>query len=113
MPVQSSSRAALYVRASTEHQNYSTSHQESALREYAFAHDFNVVAVYQDEGRSGLTLDGRNGLLQLLRDIQTGQAEFSCILVYDVSRWGRFQDVDESAYYEYACRRAGISVALC
>jgi DNA invertase Pin-like site-specific DNA recombinase len=30
-----------------------------------------------------------------------------------VSRWGRFQDADESAYYEYICRRAGIQVAYC
>jgi DNA invertase Pin-like site-specific DNA recombinase len=33
--------------------------------------------------------------------------------VYDVSRWGRFQDADESAYYEYVCRRAGVSVLYC
>jgi len=33
--------------------------------------------------------------------------------VYDVSRWGRFQDADESAYYEYVCRRAGVSVHYC
>ncbi len=37
----------------------------------------------------------------------------SRILVYDVSRWGRFQDADESAYYEYICRRAGIAVHYC
>jgi recombinase len=30
-----------------------------------------------------------------------------------VSRWGRFQDADESAYYEYLCKRAGISVRYC
>lgn len=105
--------AALYVRASTEHQTYSTNHQESALREYASEHDFSVVATYRDEGRSGLTLDGRHGLLQLLTDIQSGAANFDAILVYDVSRWGRFQDVDERAYYEYACRKAGITVAYC
>jgi DNA invertase Pin-like site-specific DNA recombinase len=34
-------------------------------------------------------------------------------LVYDISRWGRFQDADESAYYEYICKRAGISVEYC
>lgn len=105
--------AALYVRASTEHQSYSTNHQEAALREYAVAHGLDVTQVYRDEGRSGLTLDGRTGLLQLLTDIQAGQTAFTTILVYDVSRWGRFQDVDESAYYEYACRRAGIAVAYC
>ena len=30
-----------------------------------------------------------------------------------MSRWGRFQDADESAYYEYICKRAGISVHYC
>jgi DNA invertase Pin-like site-specific DNA recombinase len=35
------------------------------------------------------------------------------ILVYDISRWGRFQDADESAYYEYICKRAGIRVIYC
>ena len=29
------------------------------------------------------------------------------------SRWGRFQDADEGAYYEYVCSRAGIRVHYC
>lgn len=105
--------AALYVRASTEHQNYSTKHQETTLQQYALEHGFHVVRIYCDEGRSGLTLDGRLGLLRLLTDIQSGSVDFESLLIYDVSRWGRFQDVDESAYYEFACRRAGIDVAYC
>ncbi|MEO6246527.1 MAG: hypothetical protein ABIQ12_13930 [Opitutaceae bacterium] len=40
------------------------------------------------------------------------RAHASCGLAhaasYDVSRWGRFQDADESGYYEYICKRAGI-----
>ena len=39
--------------------------------------------------------------------------DFTALLVYDVSRWGRFQDVDESAYYEYVLKRAGIRVHYC
>jgi hypothetical protein len=35
------------------------------------------------------------------------------ILVYDVSRWGRFQDSDESAYYEFICKEAGLRVEYC
>jgi DNA invertase Pin-like site-specific DNA recombinase len=101
------------MRASTEHQNYSTVHQEAALREYALTRQFEIVAVYRDEGRSGLTLDGRNGLVNLLDDVQSGKTDFTAILVYDVSRWGRFQDIDESAYYEFACRKAGIAIAYC
>lgn len=106
-------RAALYVRASSDHQDYSTRHQEAALRSYAAEHAYRVTAVYRDEGRSGLSLDGRAGLIALFECIKSGKADFSAVLVYDVSRWGRFQDVDEAAYYEYACRRAGIAVSYC
>jgi DNA invertase Pin-like site-specific DNA recombinase len=45
--------------------------------------------------------------------VENGKADFKAILVYDVSRWGRFQDADESAYYEYICKRAGITVCYC
>ena len=51
-------------------------------------------------GKSGLRIDGRDALKQLIQDVETSTADFSAILVYDVSRWGRFQDADESAYYE-------------
>jgi len=46
-------------------------------------------------------------------DVESGKADFATILVYDVSRWGRFQDADESAHYEYLCKDAGISVQYC
>jgi len=45
--------------------------------------------------------------------VSADQADFEYILVYDVSRWGRFQDVDESAHYEFICKQAGIKVAYC
>lgn len=106
-------RAAEYVRMSTEHQKYSTENQADAIRQYAARRGFSVVRTYADEGKSGLRLDGRDALKQLINDVQTGDADFSTILVYDVSRWGRFQDADESAFYEYTCRRAGISVQYC
>lgn len=110
---QNRDRVALYLRASTEHQNYSTSHQEAALRDYAGKQNCEIVSIFRDEGRTGLTLDGRAGLLSLFETIRSGKAEFTSVLVYDVSRWGRFQDVDEAAFYEYACRREGISVNYC
>ena len=40
-------------------------------------------------------------------------ANFAHLLVYDVSQWGRFQDVDESAHYEFICRQAGVAVHYC
>jgi DNA invertase Pin-like site-specific DNA recombinase len=106
-------RAAQYVRMSTEHQQYSTENQGDKIREYATRRNIEIVRTYADEGKSGLRIDGRQALQRLIRDVETDNADFQIILVYDVSRWGRFQDADESAYYEYICRRAGIQVAYC
>jgi DNA invertase Pin-like site-specific DNA recombinase len=72
-----------------------------------------IIRTYSDAGKSGLNLAGRSGLQELLRDVETGQARFEVILVYDVSRWGRFQDADESAYYEYICKRANVKIHYC
>jgi len=106
-------RAAQYVRMSTEHQKYSTENQAEALQHYAAQRGIEIVRTYADEGKSGLSLDGRNALKRLIEDVQAKRTDFTTILVYDVSRWGRFQDADESAYYEYICKRAGISVQYC
>src|SRR5262245_57257952 len=106
-------RAAEYVRMSTEHQQYSTENQSDAIRSYAERRGMIIVRTYADAGKSGLRIDGRDALKQLIRDVESGHADFSAILAYDVSRWGRFQDADESAYYEYICRRAKIDVHYC
>lgn len=106
-------RAAEYVRMSTEHQKYSTENQADKIREYAAYRGIEIVKTYEDAGKSGLNIGGRLALQQLIKDVENGEADFQMILVYDVSRWGRFQDADESAYYEYICRRAGIQVTYC
>jgi DNA invertase Pin-like site-specific DNA recombinase len=106
-------RAAQYVRMSTEHQKYSTQNQADAIAEYAARHNFTIVRTYADEGRSGLRLDGRQALKDLISDVLLDRADFDRILVYDVSRWGRFQDVDESAHYEFICKEAGVRVEYC
>lgn len=103
-------KAAMYVRMSTDHQKYSTENQADAIREYAARFQIEVVETYTDSGKSGLKLEGRDALKRLIDDVQAGSVPFSIILVLDVTRWGRFQDADESAYYEYICRRAGIDV---
>jgi DNA invertase Pin-like site-specific DNA recombinase len=106
-------RAAQYVRMSTEHQRYSTENQAEAIRQYATRLNIEIVRTYADEGKSGLRLGGRDGLTSLIKDVEAGATDFTIILVYDISRWGRFQDADESAYYEYICKRAGIAVQYC
>ena len=100
-----------YVRMSTDHQQYSTSNQIDVIKKYAVENDFEVRRIFSDDGKSGLNM--RNKLSGLIDIVEKGKADFNAILVYDVSRWGRFQDTDESAYYEFICKRAGINVHYC
>ena len=103
-------RAAEYVRMSTDFQTLSIANQRAAIAQFANDNGIDVVRTYADEGISGLSIRGREGLQSLLSDIAIGKADFTVVLVYDVSRWGRFQDADESAHYEFLCRAAGIRV---
>lgn len=106
-------RAAQYVRMSTDLQKYSTENQAEAIAAYAARRGIEIVRTYADEGRSGLNIAGRDALRRLIDDVQSGKADYDAILVYDISRWGRFQDADESAYYEFICRERGIHVHYC
>jgi DNA invertase Pin-like site-specific DNA recombinase len=106
-------RAAQYVRMSTDYQRYSIENQAAVIAAYARVHELSIVRTYRDAGESGLKIKNRAGLTQLLEDVRSGQADFGYVLVFDVSRWGRFQDIDESAHYEFICRQSGIKVAYC
>ena len=110
---QKARRAAQYVRMSTDYQQYSIENQAVVIATYAELHKLTIVHTYRDEGESGLRIENRGGLTELVEDVQSGRADFAHLLVFDVSRWGRFQDVDESAHYEFICRRAGVEVAYC
>lgn len=104
---------AAYVRMSTEHQQYSTENQLDRIKEYAARRGMEIVRVFADDGKSGLSIKHRDSLRRLIAEVESGKAAFQKILAYDVSRWGRFQDADESGYYEYICKRAGIAVHYC
>jgi len=97
-------RAAQYVRMSTEHQKYSTQNQSDAIVAYAEKRGMEIIRTYSDAGKSGLNIRGRSGLTQLIDDVEAGDPGFEVILVYDISRWGRFQDAIDRAYYEHICR---------
>jgi predicted site-specific integrase-resolvase len=55
----SRTRAVLYVRMSTEHQQYSTENQSDVLRAYALEHGMSIVRTYSDGGKSGLVAGSR------------------------------------------------------
>jgi DNA invertase Pin-like site-specific DNA recombinase len=102
-------RVALYLRRSTDDlQPESLLIQEERLRSYAASHGYDVAAVYSDSA-SGRSVKHRPGFAKLLADVQQGVA-FAAVVVRDVSRWGRFQNVDESAYWEMVLLFQGVRV---
>jgi DNA invertase Pin-like site-specific DNA recombinase len=94
-------------------QECSIENQAIVIQRYAEANGFKVVTTYEDAGKSGLTITQRKGLQSLLSDVLQHKAKFSAVLVYDVSRWGRFQDSDEAAHYEFLCKSSGVKVYYC
>lgn len=67
-------RAVEYVRMSTDQQKYSTEDQSDAIRKYASERGFELVRSYADAGKSGLRIEGREALRQLILDMQDGTA---------------------------------------
>lgn len=105
-------KAAMYLRMSDPRQECSTEIQEKIIRTYAEKNNIEIICTYSDEGKSGVVATGRHSFQKLMADVENKEAalSFSLLLVYDVSRWGRFQRTDESAHYEHMCRLAGMDV---
>ena len=112
-PARPRRRAVAYLRMSTEHQQYSTDNQMAVIEGYAAEHDMEIVATSSDEAKSGLRLENRPGMKRMLDDAKQKDSGFDTILVYDISRWGRFQNTDESASLEFACQQAEVEVHYC
>jgi DNA invertase Pin-like site-specific DNA recombinase len=100
-------RTALYVRAACITQT-TLDEQREVLERYAEQNNLRIVRHYIEGGFSGFTQGPQQK--EMLNAVQAGTADFSVILMRDVSRWGQFQDADVSAYYEFLCRCAGIDI---
>lgn len=74
-----------YSRCSTDHQTFrSIEDQQTLCRAYAERHGWVEVRAYYDAARSGATMVGRVGLLDMLAAADRG--EFGLILVEDLDR---------------------------
>jgi len=71
------------------------------------------LKTYADSGKSAVIAKNRPTLRELLKDVVGGNTEYKAILVYDVSRWGRFPNSVEAAHYELLCPSSGIPLRYC
>ncbi|CDH07945.1 Site-specific recombinase, resolvase family [Xenorhabdus bovienii str. oregonense] len=106
-------KVAQYLRMSTEHQQYSLHNQATFIQDYADKHNMMITHTYDDAGKSGVTIAGRLALQKLLNDVIYRNIEIQAVLVYDVSRFGRFQDIDEAGYYNHIFKMNGVDIIFC
>ncbi len=69
-------------------------------KEYAEGRGIYIARIYSNDSKSALSTNGRDALQRLIRDVQSGDVDFTIILDCAVCRRERFQDAVESAYYE-------------
>jgi DNA invertase Pin-like site-specific DNA recombinase len=102
---------AYYRHSAEDKQENSVSIQRDHAYRFAHQHKLNIIHEEADEGKTGL-LANRPGFERLFKEwiLNAKAPPFDYVLVYDVSRWGRFQDQDEAAYYEFRCKQQGKKV---
>ena len=105
-------KAIAYYRHSAEdkQENSVPIQREHALK-FATKNHVEIIHEEADEGKSGLSAD-RPGFQRLFTEwiLNPNAPDFDYVFVYDVSRWGRFQDQNEPAYYEFQCKEQGKKV---
>lgn len=104
-------KVAVYFRCSTDKQDKSIQDQRNAIEQFAVQKKLDITTWFdKDEGRSGTSFEKRPDFMNMVRLIESGHNDFTQILVYDVDRWGRPIDPDESSYWEFHLRRYGVTV---
>jgi len=110
-PVALPFRAVAYYRHSAQdRQENSVAIQQEQVRQWAQANGVEIIHEFADRGKSGLTAEGRDGFNDMMENWVKQRNDFQFVLCLDVSRWGRFQDIDLSATYSAECKRHGKQV---
>ena len=81
--------------------------QQEQVCQWAEQNGVEIIHEFADRGKSGLTAEGRDGFNTMMDDWVKQRSDFEYVLCLDVSRWGRFQDIDLSATYSAECKKHG------
>jgi len=99
-------RAVAYYRHSAQvQQEQLLQIQRDQVQEWARTHGFEILQGFTDAGSSTALSDDRPAFTEMMDEWVKKRTDFSYILCLDVSRWGRFQDIDLSAQFSAECRK--------
>ncbi len=96
-------KAVAYYRSAVINPGAIANQRDSA-REFAERYNIDIIHEETDEGVNGQSI-GRPGLKNIFWDwiLNDDVPPFDYVLIYDVSRWGRFQDSRPIELYEWLC----------
>lgn len=101
---------AYYRHSARDRQENSVAIQQELVQKWAKDNGVDIVHEFSDRGKSGLTAEGRDGFNDMMDNWVKLRKDFDFVLCLDVSRWGRFQDIDLSATYSAECKKHGKQV---
>ena len=88
---QEKKKVYVYTRVSTAMQidGYSLEAQRTRMRAFAEFNEYEIAGEYEDAGKSGKSIGGRDEFNRMMEDIKTGKDDVSFVLVFKLSRFGR------------------------
>jgi len=98
---------AYYRHSAQDRQENSVEIQQDQVRKFAEDNGIQIIEEFVDRGKTGLVTEGREAFQRMLHNIEIGKYHIEYVLVLDVSRWGRYQNLDISAYYTGLCAMHG------
>jgi len=101
---------AYYRHSAKDRQENSVAIQQELVQKWAKENGVDIIQEFADRGKSGLTAEGRDGFNDMLDNWVKKRKDFDFVLCLDVSRWGRFQDIDLSATYCNEVKKHGKEV---
>ena len=104
-------RAVAYYRHSAQdRQENSIPIQQGQVHEWAEKNGVDIIHEFADAGKSGLNAEGRPAFTEMMDEWVKQKDDFDYVLCLDVSRWGRFPDIDVSGKYSNQCTENGKQV---
>ena len=102
-------KSVAYLRRSTDMQDQSLDDQLAVINAYADREGHEIIRIFTDDAISGTTSEKRPAFQEMTALAQQPGCGFEAILVYDVSRFGRF-DPDEAGHWRYLLRQNGVQI---
>jgi len=105
-------RAALYCRVSSDSQRdkQTIETQKRLLADYVEREGWKIFGWYIDDGITGTSIEARPAFTKLLSDAEA--RKFDVVVVVDIDRLTRSDDIRQRALIDYTLKENGIKVAV-